>query len=250
MEQEKQFKYSSLGDSYWWLAGKYKVVTRFLKALSAEGGRHNRQGSLRVLDIGCGPGNFLNELSGFGAVTGTDASFDALRICSQRGRANRGLINSKADTLPIRSNTFDMVVLLDVLEHVADDKKVLGEVHRILGPKGMVLITVPAYKLLWGDHDDMYGHYRRYRPAEIKKMVTEAGFTVKALTAFEAVFLAPLLLFRRLKQAAGGDKHDDFISVPGFLNTFLTKVILLEGAVARAINHPIGVSIICTATKR
>lgn len=236
-----------MGDSYWWLAGKYKVASRFLEALFP-GDSRNKQSTLKVLDIGCGPGNFLRELSRFGAVLGMDASMEALRICRrQGGRAE--LINSEADTLPVRSSAFDVVVMLDVLEHVADDRKVIEEAYRILRPGGKLLITVPAYKLLWGGHDELYGHYRRYRPDQVRRMVAETGFTVRSVTAFETVFLMPLLLFRKLKRIIGADKADDFVPVPAFLNTFLTNIICLDGAIAHAINHPVGVSIICTATK-
>lgn len=245
MKIEEQFKYSRLGDSYWWLAGKYLLITKFLKKVLDKQYKKSRK-SLKILDIGCGPGNLSNNLSNIGKVFGIDVSLPTLRLCQKK---YSNLINGKADELPIREGSFDVVILLDVLEHIADDVKVMKETYRILKPGGIVLITAPAYKILWGSHDEIYQHYRRYSLDEIKKVVRSAGFTIKKLIAFEFIFFIPLLLFRKIKNVLNYSKRDDFINVPNWLNSILTVIILLEGQISYNINNPFGVSIICIAKK-
>jgi len=242
---EEQFKYSQLGDSYWWLAGKYLLITKLLKKVLDKQYKKGRK-SLKILDIGCGPGNLSNNLSNIGEVFGIDVSLPTLKLCQKK---YSNLINGKADELPIREGSFDIVILLDVLEHIADDAKVMKETFRILKPGGIVLITAPACKILWGSHDEIYQHYRRYSLDEIKKVVRRAGFTIKKLIAFEAIFFIPLLLFRKIKNVLNYSKRDDFIKIPNWLNSILTVIVLLEGRISYNINNPLGVSIICIAKK-
>ena len=245
MNIEEQFKYSKLGDSYWWLAGKYVLVAGFLKKVLDKHCRKKGE-TLKILDVGCGPGNLFRNLSDVGKVFGIDISLPALSLCQKK---YSNVINGKADELPVRECSFDVIILLDVLEHMADDAKAIKEIYRILKPGGIVLMTVPAYRILWGSHDEIYQHYRRYGLHEIKKVVINAGFTVKKLMAFEAVFFIPLLLFRKFKNILGYSKSDDFIEVPHWLNSILTAIIILEGRVSYSINSFLGVSIICIAKK-
>lgn len=249
MKLEEQIRYSSLGDSYWWLAGKYKVVARLLKKLVDDYPVEKKE-KIKILDIGCGPGNLINDLSNLGVIFGMDISLKALTLCREKNREKSvQLINGRADELPIITNSIDIAILLDVLEHAIDDRKVIKEIYRVLNPEGMVLLTVPAYHILWGSHDEIYQHYRRYRLNKIKQIVEEAGFIIKKLTAFEAIFFLPLLLFRKIKLILNNYQSDDFIKVSRYLNYILTKIILFEGWVASKISHPFGVSIICTARK-
>jgi SAM-dependent methyltransferase len=247
MEHEHQQRYYELGKTYWWLAGKYRVladvVSRMFKPPSA---------SPRILDVGCGPGNLLDYLTPYGRIFGTDFSIDALRFCIGRG-FNRQF---RADfhNLPVQTDSFDLVTCIDVLEHLTDDRRAIGELQRILRPGGMLVVSVPAFQFLWGDHDTLYGHHRRYTTGELRERLEAGGFEMRKLSYFEPMFVAPLWLYRNLKKllVKEGDiaKRDDFIGLFSPLNTLLTHAIAAERFPLRFMNIPFGVTILAVAVKK
>src|SRR2546428_1298831 len=156
MEHEHLQRYYELGQSYWWLVGKYRIIADavqryFPDPLPAR--------APRILDLGCGPGNLLDYLASQGDTFGSDFSQDALRFCAGRGFGR--LFRADFHLLPLREKCIDLITCIDVLEHLSDDRKALGELVRILRPGGVLVVSVPAFKFLWGDHDTIYGHHRR-----------------------------------------------------------------------------------------
>jgi len=246
MEHEHQQRYYELGRSYWWLAGKYRiiddVVKRSFRPVSARP---------RVLDVGCGPGNLLDFLVPHGEIYGSDFSSAALRFCSQRGY--RRLFQADFHSLPLQSGSFDLVTCIDVIEHLEDDRQALRELQRVLRPQGLLVLCVPAFQALWGDHDTLYGHHRRYTTRDVRWKLQEAGFDVGRLTYFEPLFFLPLWIYRNLKKlmvTEGGLKaRDDFVSLPAPLNALLTHVIAAERFALRALSFPFGVTLLAVASK-
>lgn len=241
MDATEQERYYKLGKEYWWLAGKYQVVYNQIR-----GSYNGFAGKLNVLDIGCGPGNMLDFLRGWGNVMGTDLYSSALSYCRSRGY--HGLFTSKAEQLAVKNGTFDFVMALDVIEHIDNDVKALEELYRIINKGGRLCLTVPAFMLLWGDHDEMYGHKRRYTVNEISSKVKKAGFIVERATYFEAIFFLPLFLFRTMKRIFRR-QADDFVKIPKWLNTALRGLLLMEGYLLKLINMPFGATILCIAVK-
>jgi len=246
MEHEHQQRYYELGKSYWWLAGKYRIIDdavarRFRPLRPAP----------TVLDLGCGPGNLLDFLAPHGEVYGSDYSSDALQFCA--GRGYRRLFRADFHSLPIRDESFDLVTCIDVLEHLQDDRRAMGELHRILRPSGTLVVSVPAFQMLWGDHDTLYGHYRRYTTGEVRAKLEGAGFRISTLTYFEPLFFVPLWIYRNLKKVlvrdGGIEKRDDFVSLPGPINTALTHMIAAERFAIRHVRFPFGVTLLAIAEK-
>lgn len=246
MDRQTQERYGELGEGYWWLAGKYRIVADLARCTFEP-----RSPAPRVLDLGCGPGNFLDMLSSFGRTYGTDFSVRALRYCAARGHAR--LATADFHDLPYRGDTFDLVSCLDVLEHLRDDRRAAGELARVLAPGGLLVMTVPAYEFLWGDHDVLYGHYRRYRASGLRSRLQEAGLEVLRATYFEPLYLPPLWLYRRWKlmwkRGAGLEQRDDFVTIGPRLNRFLTELLAAERFVLRHVNLPFGVTIAALARK-
>jgi SAM-dependent methyltransferase len=248
MEQEHQQRYYDLGRSYWWLAGKYRIIAdavrrHFPVAVSSRRGR--------ILDLGCGPGNLLDYLAPHGDVFGSDFSHDALRFCAGRGFAR--LFRADFHSLPLRADSFDVVTCIDVLEHLLDDRKAIRELVRILRPGGVLVVSVPAFMFLWGDHDTMYGHHRRYTTGEMRQRFAAAGLRVHKLSYFEPLFLLPLWAYRNVKKLFGGggrlEQRDDFVTLPGPLNTLLCHLIAAERFPLRYLNFPFGVTLLAVASK-
>ncbi|HET7746753.1 MAG TPA: methyltransferase domain-containing protein, partial [Vicinamibacteria bacterium] len=205
----------------------------------------------RVLDLGCGPGNLLDLLDGHGDLFGSDYSADALRFCAERGY--RRLFRADFQRLPVRSESVDLVTCIDVLEHLEDDRRALAELTRVLKPSGLLVASVPAFMSLWGDHDRLYGHHRRYRTREVRERAEEAGLVVRKLSYFEPLFFAPLWLYRRLKGAVvkRGElsERDDFIRLPRPVNAVLTELIAAERFPLRHLSFPFGVTILAVCEK-
>ena len=245
MEAVQQAHYHALGRDYFWLAGKRRIAFTLLRqSLGAPEESMNR----RVLDVGCGPGHELQDLQPFGICCGLDASFPALQRCQQEHAGAPWLICASGDRFPFQDHSFDLVVMLDVLEHIEADAECLRECTRVLKPGGRLLLTVPAFQWLWGTHDEQYGHKRRYTVPELRRKVTGAGFAIDQVTYVEWIFTLPLWLMRRMKQRIPFlARQDDFIRVPGWLNAWLTWLIGLETVWLRRHSLPLGVSIVCIA---
>ncbi len=246
MEHEHQQRYYELGRTYWWLAGKYRVLQDVLRrSLAPPSGR------LRVLDLGCGPGNLLDVLGEHGDVYGSDYSSDALRFCV--GRGYRRLFRADFHSLPVRADAFDLVTCCDVLEHLSDDRRAMAELMRILKPGGLLVATVPAFQFLWGDHDTLYGHQRRYRAPELRERLRGAGFDVHRVTYFEPAYLVPLWLFRNFKKlfarGAGLAQRDDFVAFSRPLNALLSGLLAAERFPLRLMNFPFGVTLLALCRK-
>lgn len=246
MQQEHQRRYYELGQGYWWLAGKYRIVRDVV-----DRGFHPAGPTPRILDLGCGPGNLLDHLRGRGEPFGSDFSPDALGFA--RGRGYQRLFRADFQRLPVKTETFDLVTCIDVLEHLPDDRTAAAELARVLRPSGLLVVTVPAFQFLWGDHDVLYGHHRRYRVGQVRELLSSAGLDVLRASYFEPLFLPPLWLFRKLKKLGGSRRslsgRDDFISLPRPLNWLLTHVLASERFLLRHVDLPFGVTLLAVARK-
>ncbi|HEY5283664.1 MAG TPA: methyltransferase domain-containing protein [Polyangia bacterium] len=134
---------------------------------------------LRVLDIGAGDGylaaSFLPHLRPGGEVVCFDTGYSDEHLARFSGAAPAGL----SFTRDRPASRFDGVLLLDVLEHVPDDRAFLASiVGDLLAPGGLLLANVPAYPSLFTRHDVDLGHHRRYRPGELRMLLRDAGLEI------------------------------------------------------------------------
>jgi ubiquinone/menaquinone biosynthesis C-methylase UbiE len=215
-------------------------------------------GQQRVLDIGCGAGNMFHHLARYGPVVGVDNNPKPLAVARERGYDVR---DGSAEDLPFDGGSFDLVSLLDTVEHCDDDMAVLRECYRVCTPGGHVVITVPAFMWLWSHNDELNAHRRRYTTKELEEKLARIGFRIRRMTYnnfFVFPMAATMILLRR---GAGqevdlGSPHFDDESyqvemepAPPLLNTILSGVTWTESQVLRWLNLPVGTSIICIARK-
>ncbi len=246
MFKEEQRRYAQLGGDYFWFEGKRRLVwTVFEKSTGTKPAGED------ILDIGCGPGFAFAEMAGWKRIHGLDPSLDALSACKRASGRSSLLVNGSADRLPYRDGSFSAVVAFEIFEHLDNDREAMQECLRILKPGGRLILTVPAFQWLWGDHDELYFHKRRYRTAELRKNLASVGFTVERLTYCLAPFVLPLWLMRRGKRlfSANNKKKDDFVRPPLWANRLLTKFITAEALLLKHWDLPCGVSIIGIARK-
>jgi len=146
--------------THWWFQGRRHLF-------AAEIARLGLGRDAAILDIGTSTGTSLRMLrdAGFTNVRGLDSSATAIQFCAERGLGTV-LLGDVCD-LPFPAGGFDLVLATDLIEHVDDDERALAEITRILKPSGAKLITVPAFRTLWGPQDDVAQHKRRYRMRDV-----------------------------------------------------------------------------------
>lgn len=240
MDDQLTLRYDELSRSHFWLTSKKYVIEQYLES-------HLR--SLdplgRVLEVGCCAGHYLQQFIGRAdEVHGLDMSISALRRCHTD---NPGIKNVQGDglQLPYADGSFDLVLMQDVLEHIEDDVATLRGLHRVLRDDGMFFVCVPAYMFLYGHHDKLFGHVRRYTRGELRGRLEETGFKIVRASYFQSPFLAPLYVKRRFGKKDG----DDFIIPPKAVNTFFDKMLRLESIPMKAFDLPFGPTLMCVARK-
>jgi SAM-dependent methyltransferase len=232
---------AALEDRHWWFVGKRLLVAALL------GERLARPG-LRVLDVGCGTGGVLAHLADRAATAGVDRSRQALAHCRRRGLPH--LACADMDRLPFASASFDLVLMLDVLEHFTDDVAVVARVRPLLRPGGTLFVSVPAHQALWSAHDEALQHVRRYDVRGLKRALEAGGFAIRRLTYTNVAALPPAALVRGVlpKLGLGAGDGTDFRTYPAWLNRLLVGAYRLEAAALRALPRmPFGLSIAAVA---
>ena len=137
----------------------------------------------------------LDGLRDFGETVGIEANDALLAVARAAGLDARA--GSLPDDLPIAPGWADVVLLLDVIEHLDDDVAGLRGARRVLRKDGVLVVTAPAYPCLWSGYDVALGHRRRYVAAGLRRLVESAGYGVEQLTYFNTV-LFPVIAGRRL----------------------------------------------------
>jgi len=136
----------------------------------------------KILDVGCGTGLLLKELEKVGKVYGIDSSLIAVNFCKTREVSN--VKQGDVTNIPFNDCTFDIVLALDILEHVEDDYLALQEIKRVVKKQGVIIIFVPAFKFLWGKSDKISRHYRRYAKKELINLAGKNNLTILRFSYF------------------------------------------------------------------
>ncbi|MBS3918999.1 MAG: methyltransferase domain-containing protein [Deltaproteobacteria bacterium] len=226
---------------HWWFTVRRKILEYLLSSI-------NISSKELAIDIGCGVGSNLNVLSSKGIHTiGLDHSLYALTLVKRRLKLP--LINGNLNKLPLRSNSIGLIVAMDVLEHLDNDVNGISELYRVLKKGGDLILTVPAFKSLWGIQDVVTGHKRRYTIKEITNKLRQEGFDILRSSYFNFFLFFPILITRRIIDLLGLlIESENKINHP-LINIFLKTIFSLEPYLLRYISFPFGVSILCVARK-
>lgn len=230
-------------DNFWWYAGRRDLFERLLC-------RYILAPCPTAVDVGCGPAANAAIYSVFAERwLCTDISSDSFRGWAVAEGQSRLLAD--ATRLPVTDETMHLALLLDVLEHLPQERPVLREVYRVLAPTGLLLVSVPAFKALWSWHDEQAGHYRRYRLGEIERIVTTEGFEVLRACYYNSLLAIPIFLARKLFRLMPfmKSKIESDLS-PGPLNGLLRLLLRAENALSAAgLRFPFGTSAVLLLRK-
>ena len=238
--------------TYWWNVSKREMVFSLLRSMGFLEGRRERG---LAVDIGCGGGYTAGVFERHWRMVGADVSRDALQLCQRRGLRRLCQVDMTGFSLPFKTGSLDLVLALDVIEHVEDDIHALTECHRILKVGGLLIVTVPAFMALWSPWDEALGHRRRYDAFALAETIQKAGLSVKKLTyMFFFVFPVAVLIrgMKRLFQRDAMNYSSDFIPMPKVVNDLLILIGRLEQfLIARLrLRLPFGLSVISIITKK
>ena len=225
---------------HWWFVARREILLGVLER------NLDPKRGLQILDAGCGGGATMERLRRYGSVQGMEMSEEAVEHNRKRGRE---VILGSIESMPFADNSFDLTLALDVIEHVPDDLRTLRELFRTLRPGGLLLVTVPALRMLWSTHDVSHGHYRRYTSGELRSRFETAGFEVVTVTYFNTILFPLILVFRWLRRLRPKSTTSDLIEVPRPLNTLLARIFSLEKLFVGRVKLPFGVSALCLARK-
>jgi len=230
--------------THWWYQGMERITRAILNRWYAPGA------GLRILDAGCGTGGVMEYLAEYGRVIGFDFAATALHFCRLRGKD--GLARASVMFLPFADASFDLVVSFDVLcEHaVLDDVAALRELARALAPGGRVLLRLPAYNWLRGQHDRAVHIRHRYTSKELAHKLTLVGLSVEQLS-FANMFLFPAALIKRLSERLWPprDGRSDLTLGSGPFNDLLRAVLGAEAPWVARRRLPFGLTVVAVGRK-
>ena len=204
-----------------------------------------------ILEVGCSSGQMMKEANqkGFFNYIGIDISPEA----AKRSKENSVLpvLQMDGSMLGFKNNTFDVVIASAILEHIADDAQAVQEWRRVLKKGGDLIVFVPAFPMLWGDHDVANKHFRRYKKREFLSLFQHSGFAITKLSYWNFVLFFPVFIFRNFKKILKTKPvpKGEFFH-PGCLgNKWLHGLLYLENASLKNLSFPWGVSLFIIARK-
>ncbi len=249
MRESYYQKYYEVEVRHWWFKVRREMVQHLLKAESVQHQMLHKSERLEILDVGCGTGALLGELKDSYNVSGIDFSNKAVVFCKIRGIENVTL--GVGEKLPYVDNRFDVVLVLDVLEHIKEDEKAMAEIYRVLKPNGMVIAFVPAFMMLWGITDEVSQHFRRYTKPELVGKLENANFKIVRSSYFNTFLSFPILAVRKLSKLFPAkfkpEQETDIRSE--LMNKVFYFIFKLESRLLRIVSFPFGVSLMVIGRK-
>jgi len=231
-----------LENYHWWFVSRRNLAVHLIKSLKIS--------SPIILDAGSGTGGNLLVFSRLGQTFGIDIAQQAIEFCMKRKLAN--ISQCPVEKIKYGDKTFDIITCLDLLEHVPNAVDALGELKRVLKDGGKIIITVPAFKILWIQHDEALCHFRRYEKDSLLRDLQEAGLKVEKLNYFfvtSFMVVAPIRIMRRFLVARHKLASDTTTLPPKLLNDFLKILFKLEMQVVIKTGAPFGTTLYAVVSK-
>lgn len=225
--------------THWWYVARRDILADYIARYVQP------PAGARILEIGCGTGHNLPMLGAFGTVDAIEIDEAARTVASAR-------LGKEVGTAPlpelsgVAEGQYDLIAVLDVVEHVEDDVAALAGMAKRLKPGGTILITVPAHRWMWSAHDVVNHHKRRYSKGSLTAALDKAGLKWRKLRWFNSLLFPAAVAARVAGKLTGKDDSDDS-PPPKPLNWAFEKIFGLERHLLGRVPMPPGLSIIVLA---
>ncbi len=246
MNPEEYEILSRVERDHWFYRGKRQIASQWIRELFPSAKEKI------FVDLGCGTGCFVEQMIQKGyPMIGVDdhqESIDRARLLLGEKNFREG----SAEAFPFQDNSVDLITMLDVLEHLKEDRVALDSMYRGLKGGGVLLITVPAFQFFWSDWDRSLHHFRRYTASSLLPLLKGAGFEISFWNYINVLAFPIVFCLRRWRDCFGGgedplDRPENKIPC-GPLNRILEWQFVTL-AVQKLIRFPFGVSILVVAKK-
>ena len=236
MEAEVYIRMAELDSEHWWFSARRDILSSVMRRIVRP------PADARILEVGCGTGHNLDMLSRFGTVEATELNETARELASKR--LERSVESAALPDLSMFAEaSFDVVALLDVLEHVEDDRAALRAIRSVLKPAGKLVVTVPGNPWMWSAHDVAHHHHRRYRKKELRRLAEQSGFAVELLSPFNTLLFPAVAAARLMGKLTRRGTADDSLP-PKPVNAALRSIFSMESPLVGRVLLPFGVSLI------
>ncbi|TFI60032.1 class I SAM-dependent methyltransferase [Sphingomonas parva] len=236
MERIVYDRMAELDGRHWWYTARRAILATLISR------KLKLPAHPRILEIGCGTGHNLEMLQRFGTADGIEIDPAARALAAER--LGRAIGDAPLPALNgVEDGAYDLVAILDVLEHVEEDREALESIGRKLKPGGKILITVPAHPWMWSAHDVVNHHKRRYTRRALRQVIAAAGLKVELLSWFNSL-LFPLAAAARLVGRVTGKEDSDDKMPPAPVNRLFEVIFGLERYAVGRLPLPPGVSLV------
>ncbi len=201
MDRATYDRMAEIDGTHWWFVARRKIIDRLIRD------QVPLKSDARILEMGCGTGSNIGLLRQFGRVDAVEPDDPARALASERtGLSVKGGL--LPDGVDLADGAYDLIAMLDVLEHIPDDGPALAALLPKLNDGGRILVTVPAAPGLWSAHDVAHHHQRRYTAETLRAVFEANGYRVRHLTHFNTLLFPLVVAARavgRLTKREGGD---------------------------------------------
>ena len=239
MERIVYDRMAELDSRHWWYRARREILADLIERRIA------LPDDPRILEMGCGTGHNLVMLKRFGRVDAIEIDPAARAIAGKR--LGHAVMDSPLPALTgVEDGAYDLVAILDVLEHVEEDREALESIARKLRPGGRILIAVPAHPWMWSAHDVVNHHKRRYTRKTLRAVVAAAGLRLEMMSWFNSL-LFPLAAAARFAGKVRRKADSDDKLPPAPLNALFETIFRLERCAVGRVPMTPGVSIVTLA---
>lgn len=231
-------------NTYWWYRELHELVESVVKKTGL--------GDLKILDVGCGTGRMMEILKLYGEIEGLDYSEEAIFFSRKRGFTDIVLMD--INNWSPQDASYDVIVCLDVLcsQGIQDDYGVMQRIHHALRPHGLLIMNMPAFKILKRHHDARVFIKKRYSKKEMKEKLQAIGFGFEIISYRLPMLFIIILCKKIVEKFTRFDPLDsDLKPLPRWLNSLLLFLGRLENrALLQGITMPFGSSLFVVAEKQ
>jgi SAM-dependent methyltransferase len=249
LTEDEIHKIAAIEHRQWWYRGTREICFSLLDPYVVRLEPDPTTAPLQIIDVGCGTGGNLIELSHYGRARGIDIDPLCVDYCRQRGLdASLGSMTELHEP----PASVDLLTMFDVLYHAApaDTVPILRGMAHVVKPGGLIAFREPAMNIARGWHDRAVNGRQRFTIEGISASLREAGFEPLRATYLNTVLFPPIVLVRRLQDLREPDvARSDVEDTPEPLNSFLLAILRLERAVLKEMDLPFGVSLFAVARR-